>query len=461
MPARSAATKKDVLRLTCVGKRGCAWALFLLSLFLTSPSIAHAAVFNPHSFTLANGMEVVVVQNRLSPAVAVMVWYKVGAMDDPAGRTGLAHYLEHMMFKGTEAVPAGKFSEQISALGGEENAFTTQDYTAYHEAVAAEHLGLIMQLEADRMKGLTLSSAVEERAVVLSERQERTENSPQGLFREKMAAALYPDHPYGRPVIGWKEDIAGLEPQDIRAFYAQHYRPNNAILAVSGNVEVADVMRLAAGTFGRLEGGAARSPAIVAQVKPPAQLRVERQDARVTQASFIQSHVLSGIAPNSRRSYALDVLAEILSSGEVGLLHKAFVLEARTASAVSASYSAATRGPASFAFAATPSPGADVRALEADLKAYMQKLARKGVSAADVARAKQRMLDSAVFARDKLMAPAQIFGATLAVGQQIADVESWPERVSHVTQADVNHALRALVANKNAVTGILEPARQP
>lgn len=433
---------------------------FLACALCVNGTGASAAVFSPKTFTLGNGMQVIVVTNRLSPAIAQMVWYKVGAVDDPEGRSGTAHYLEHMMFKGTPTIPEGAFSRIVAAQGGSENAFTTRDYTAYHEEIAADRLGMVMQMEADRMRNLLIDpkEAAPELAVVLSERQERTDNTPQGRFAEKMAAALYGKHPYGRPVIGWREDIERISRDDAYAFYRRHYAPNNAILVISGNVDVPDVMRLAAGTFGRLdpEPGLARSrlPAL----EKPKQKRVEMQDKRIRQPSVVHMIALDDASVSLKRGDALEVLGEVLTGGEVGLLHRHFVMDKKSAASIDTSFAGVSRGPKSFSIAATPSPGQDIRALENEVMAYVKGLSQSGLSSREVEAAKKRMLDSAVFARDRLVAPAQILGATAAMGRPLSDVEDWPARIAAISVDDVNAAFRVLLRSPYQVTGILESA---
>ena len=233
-----------LMRLLCLA------ALFLVAL----PGAARAAVFYPTSFTLANGLEVVVVPNHLAPVVSQMVWYKVGAADEVAGKNGLAHYLEHLMFRGTANVPPDEFSRSIAEQGGMDNAFTSYDYTAYFEEVASDRLPMVMQMEADRMQNLRIlpETAGPELHVVLDERQQRTDNNPEGRFIEKLDHKFMPQYPYGRPVIGWKNEIEKLSVSDARIFYKNHYAPNNAVVVISGDVKVEDVMRLAAATYGRL-----------------------------------------------------------------------------------------------------------------------------------------------------------------------------------------------------------------
>jgi zinc protease len=321
---------------------------------------------------------------------------------------------------------------------------------------------MIMQMEAERMRGLALSAdeAASELAVVLSERQQRTDNSPQGLFEERLRAALFPGHPYGRPVIGWRKEIERLSPQDARAQYDRYYRPDNAILVVSGDVKSADVLRLAAGTFGKLP--ASETPGARAEFPPPLapfEKRIEMRDGRVKQPYVTwRFAVASAMTQRKNESDALTVLAEVLSGGEVGLLYRRFVVETQKAGGLDVSYDPAARGPAVFSIAATPASGGDVRQLEKEIDAYLLTLSRKGLSRADVSAAKRRLQDGAVFARDRLMAPAEILGEALAIGQKIEAVEKWPEAIGAVSAAQVNEAFRKLVSSSRQVRGILEPA---
>lgn len=432
--------------------------LLAFGAMLLAVSPARASVFYPETYTLANGLQIVIVKGALSPAVTHMVWYKVGSADDPAGRSGLAHYLEHMMFKETEMYPAGFYSAHIAGQGGEDNAFTSHDYTAYYVSIAADRLPLVMQLEAERMRGLRLSpqEAEPELAVVLSERQQRTDNDPQGLFEEKIRAALFPDHPYGRPVIGWKAELEAIKPSDAQAFYKAHYAPNQAVVVVSGDVETQEVLRLADATYGRLpQTKVSREP--LPPLQKPKETRLEMKDPRVKQPYVTWRIIAPSARTEGRAALALEVLAEALTGGEVGLLYRHFVVEKQTASGLDASYDPASRGAAVFAFVATPSPGQNVRALEKEMNVYLKQLARVGLSSRLVQEAKQRLQDSAVFARDRLMAPASILGEALAIGQNVEDIEAWPERVSRVSTAEVNAALRALLSSPQVI-GILEPA---
>lgn len=437
------------------------WPALLALLVLVLPAPGQAAVFHPQSYTLANGLQLVVVENRLSPAVAQMVWYKVGSADEQPGKTGLAHYLEHLMFRGTEQVPPGGYSQAIAALGGRENAFTSYDYTAYHAVVAAEHLPVVMQLEADRMRNLRITpeTAQPELQVVLNERDQRTDNDPQGRFVEKFQSLLWPDHAYGRPVIGWREDIKALTVADAQDFYRQHYAPNNAVVVISGNVAAAEVLRLATAIYGPLPANAALGNRMrQAATSLPAKKQFTMKDPQVQQPLLSQQSVVPSYATQQgQEAYALEVLAEALGGGEVGLLYQELVLRQQLASGVDASYEPQTLGDSSFAISATPQPGRKPIELRTALNKYLKALAKSGLDAKIVAEAKTRLQRSATFARDSLMAPAYVFGMALTTGQKVAAVEAWPQRIKAVSTAEVNQALKDLVKNKHRLTGILQP----
>lgn len=433
-----------------------------LCLLLCSAFPAHAAVFYPETYTLANGMRVVIVPHHLSDAVAHMVWYKAGAVDDPIKKSGIAHYLEHMMFKGSQKLAAGAYSTQIARLGGTDNAFTSHDVTAFHVKISKDHLPLVMQMEAERMRSLLVNSteAQTERDVVLRERSQRTDNKPMGLFYEKLNHLFWGSHAYGRPVIGWRDEITKLSTKDIKDFYQCYYAPNNAILVVSGNVKTKAVLGLAAATFGRLNATAdnPRQFILVAPNILPSQKQFVMKDARVKQPFWIKKILAPSYHQSVKQAVALEVLIEILSGGEVGLLYRYFVVDKKSAAFVGSSYDPVGRGPSTFSFMVTPSSGIEIYDLEKRIEKYLKRLAEKGISPKGVKAAQQRMLDEAIFARDGLMGPAQILGGMLAAGLSVGDVEDWPSRVMAVTVAQVNQALRALLKEPHYMTGMLLPA---
>lgn len=435
--------------------------VLLLWLFLLSFACgADAAVFYPTSFTLANGLQVIVVPNHIAPAVTQMVWYKVGSSDETPGKTGLAHYLEHLMFRGTDNVGPGDFSKMIAEQGGNDNAFTSYDYTAFFETVAADRLPMIMSLEADRMQHLriTAETATPELSVVLDERQERTDNNPHGRFSEKTRHLLMPHHPYGTPVIGWKSEIEKLTVSDARQFYEHHYAPNNAVVVVSGDVTPEEVMRLAASIYGSVPKRDVVPRRALHSSPVPEKHDFTMVDLGVEQPQ-IQSEIVvpSRITQKGKESYALEVLGEALESGEVGILYRRLVMDQNLASGLAANYDSAARGDAIFTLEAVPRPGVSAKKLETALTDELTKLASSGLEAKDVADAKERLKRSAIFARDSLMMPGYAFGMTLATGGNVADVEEWPTRLDSVTVDDVNAALRDLVANPKRLMAALLP----
>src|SRR6266851_1947373 len=337
-----------------------------------SISPARAQQFGAESFTLANGLQVVVLPNHRAPAITQMVWYKTGGADDPRGKSGIAHFLEHLMFKGTAAHPPGEFSALISQSGVRNNAFTTEDYTVFHETVAKDHLDLVMQLEADRMTGLVLDDSVvlPERDVILEERRTRIDNDPTALLREQLEANLFLNASYRIPTIGWESEMRRLGTEDALAFYRQWYAPNNAILIVAGDADTAEVRRLAETNFGKLP--ARPLPARIRLDEPPhrAATRLEMKSARVAQPSLRRLY----LAPSHRtgettHAYALEVLAEILGGGTGSRLYEALVLKDAVALSASADYSATAIGLTTFAISATPKAGVAIAELEAAIDA--------------------------------------------------------------------------------------------
>jgi zinc protease len=438
--------------------------LLVLGIAVVTAGSARAAVFYPSSFTLANGLQVIVVPNRLSPAVSQMVWYKVGAADEKPGKTGLAHYLEHLMFRGSAAVAPGDFSKDIAAQGGDDNAFTSYDYTAYFEKVAADRLPMIMQMEAERMQHLRITpeTASPELQVVIQERQQRTDNDPEGRFSEKLNAKFRPGHPYGRPVIGWKNEVEKLSVADAQKFYERYYAPNNAVVIISGDVKVDEVMRLAAATYGRVPKRAVPRRAAVPATPAPATHRFIQTDAGVEQAQIVWHFAAPSYATQQNQSaYATEIVAEALAGSEVGLLYRKLVTEEGLASLVDISYDPDARGDATLTIAAVPRPGQQPRKVQLALRAALAELSEKGLDAATVEAAKKRLQRAALFAREGLMSPGYAFGMALTTGHTVADVEEWPDRISAITPEQVNAALDALAATQRQTVGILLPDGKP
>ncbi|HYG87739.1 MAG TPA: pitrilysin family protein [Azospirillum sp.] len=434
-----------------------------LALMAAAPSAwaVEKGVFFPETFTLANGMQVVVVTNRRVPVVTHMVWYKVGGADEERGHSGLAHFLEHLMFKGTDELPPGDFSRIVAKNGGRDNAFTSWDYTAYYQNVARDRLELVMRMEADRMANLKLTDEVvyPERSVIIEERRQRVENEPADRIGEQINATLYVHHPYGTPIIGWPQEIAQMTREEAVAFYKRWYAPNNAILIVSGDVSAEELKPLAEKYYGPVPSKPVPERKRVTEPPISAERRVILRDAEVRQPMIRRLwHAPSYRTDEDGQAYALQVLAEIMSGGATGRLYRSLVVDQKIATSAWLSYGPSSWDETMLGMGGTPAPGVEVERLETALEAEVSKLLKAGVTAEEVATAKKRMLTEAAYARDSLTGPANALGSALATGQSIDDVESWPVRIDAVTPEQVNAAARAVLGKTNHVTGLLLPS---
>ncbi len=422
---------------------------------------ARALDVDVSSFTLGNGMQVVVIPDRRAPVVTHMVWYKVGAADEPQGKAGIAHFLEHLMFKGTPKYPDGAFSRIIRANGGEENAFTSQDYTAYHQRVMKERLPLVMELEADRMQNLVLTdeNVLPERAVVQEERRERIENEPGGLLAEQLDAALFTAHPYGKPVIGWMSEVEQLTRQDALDFYDRHYEPANAILIVAGDVTAEEVKTLAEKYYGPLQN---KRPVAerrrTAEPEPNAERRVTMRDARASSPSW-QRQYMTPAARHlpQREELAMSLLADILGGGNQSRLYQKLTVETKIAAYAGAWFSADMLDYGAFGLYAAPNPGNAIEDVEKAIDDVLADLAAKGITAEELERSRNSVIAGATYLLDSQEALARIFGVSLATGQTIDDIMNWERDIAAVTLEDVNKAARTAFDPKDSVTGILLP----
>lgn len=443
--------------------RKCLFVLMSLATAVTAAPMARAQVFSPTTFTLGNGLQVVVVENHRAPIATHMVWYRVGAADEPADKSGIAHMLEHLMFKGTATVPPGEFSKIIARNGGRDNAFTNSDYTAYFQNIASDRLELVMRMEADRMRNLTLDEQnfQTERAVVQEERRSRTDNNPGALLHEQMMASLFRNHPYRRPVIGWASEIAGLTREDAMAYYKRWYAPNNAIVVVAGDVNPTEVKTLAETYYGPLKPEVI-PPRLRAEEPPQvAPRRIVLTDARVKQPAWTRLYMAPSYSSADRdQAYPLEVLAEILGGGATSRLYKGLVVEQGVAAAADADYEPASLDQTTFAISATPRPGIGVDSMEAAITKELERVARDGVGKDEVERAKSHLQASVAYARDSLHTASQSLGQALTTGQSVADVEAWPQRISAVTVDQVNAAARTILDDRASVTGVLLPAKE-
>ena len=424
------------------------------------------------TFTLDNGMQVVVFPNRTVPAVSHMVWYRVGAADDPPGKSGLAHFFEHLMFKGTEAVPSGEFSKTIARYGGKENAFTGPDYTAYYQKISREHLELVMRMEADRMQGLTLEDSVivPERDVVLEERRMRVDNKPDRLLQEQMRATLFPAHPYGIPTIGKAEEIAALTREDAEAFYRQYYRPNNAILIVSGDISVEELRPLAEQYYGAVPAG---EPVVRERAVEGVHVsgrRVELSHVNAWQPVWMRMVAMPSLlydahgalqsAEEPTQAYALLLLSHVLGGGDTSRLYRSLVMEQGVAVTASAYYDDFNLGPSTLYLSAIPAQGTSLSELEEAVGLEIQQVQDSGVTEEELQRAQRQLKIAAVYAREGLQTQGYIAGQLLTMGGELSYLDDWDRNIESVTVQDVQAAAQALLVPQRWVTGTLVPETQ-
>ncbi len=420
-----------------------------------------------HTFTLDNGLEAVVIEDHRAPVVTNMVWYRVGSADEPPGESGIAHFLEHLMFKATDRLDDGEFSRIVSANGGDDNAFTTMDHTAYFQRIAADRLDLVMGMEADRMVNLDPGEAavLSERDVVLEERRQRIGNSPYGPFNEQRQAALYLNHPYGKPVIGWPQEIAAFTEETALDFYRQHYAPNNAILIVAGDVTLEEVRELAEKNFGAIPASDAVKPRMRPQ--EPAQLaarRLEYRDPRVRQENLSRAY----LAPTRRtgdqgEAAALTVLAELLGgSGATSLMARTLQFGPDAVAVSSgAYYSDEGLDPKSFNFYVTPKPGVSLDEAEAALDAVIADFIETGPDPVELERIKAQIRAARIYALDDQQRQARRFGQALTAGLTIEDALAWPDVLEAVTAEDVLAAAKAVLRPESSVTALLMGEEDP
>ncbi len=416
-----------------------------------APDVAH--------FVLSNGLEVVVIPDHRTAVVTHMAWYKVGSADETPGKSGLAHFLEHLMFKGTAKNPAGRFSQWLSTVGGQENAFTSSDYTGYFQRIAKEYLPTVMEFEADRMTGLVLTdeNVLPERDVVLEEYNMRTGNSPEARIGDQVAAALYLNHPYGRPVIGWRKEIEKLNREDALAFYHRFYTPNNAVVVVAGDVTGEEVKALAEKTYGMVARVAEVPPRVRPQEPTPVAVRqLTMADDRVAQPSVQRSYLVpSTVTAKPGEAEALDILAHVLGSGETSRLYRVLVVEKRVATNAGGSYSGTALDDTHFGVYASPLPGVTFATVEAAMDAVIADVADHGVTAAEFERTKTRLIADAVYAVDSQATMARWYGAALTSGETVERVASWTARLRAVTPEQVQNAARTWLDKRRSVTGYL------
>ena len=411
------------------------------------------------TFDLDNGMEVVVIEDHRAPVVVHMMWYRAGSADEKPGVSGVAHFLEHLLFKATDNMEAGEFSKTVAANGGSDNAFTSYDYTAYFQRVASDRLELMMQMEADRMVNLRLTEAdiLTEREVIIEERNQRTENNPNALFGEQASAALYMNHRYGVPIIGWRHEMETLELPDTLEYYEQFYAPNNAILIVAGDVTPEEVKELAERHYGPLEA----NPNLEPRARPQEPLHnVERrlvfEDPRVSQPYVRRSYLAPERNSDDQKTAAALMLgADLLGDGQTSFMTQKLQFEDKTAVFASAYYRGTSLDDTTFTTIVVPVPGVTLAEAEAQMDAVIEEFMETPIDQAHLARIKSQMRASRIYAKDNVQGLANSYGRALTSGLTIADILAWPDVVESITEEDIKTAMRDVLDKKSSVTGWL------
>ena len=414
----------------------------------------------PASFTLKNGLQVVVIPDHRTPVVTQMIWYKVGSADETPGKSGLAHFLEHLMFKGTSKHPVGEFSQTVLRVGGNENAFTSTDYTGYFQRVPREQLAKMMEFEADRMTGLILKdeNVLPERDVVLEEFNMRVANNPDARLTEQIMAALYLNHPYGRPVIGWRQEIEKLDREDALAFYRRFYAPNNAILIIAGDVDANEIRPMVEKNFADIPAQSAIPAKRLRPQEPvPAAPRtVTLSDPRVEQPGLRRYYLVpSASTAAAGESPALDVLAQLMGGGSNSYLYRTLVIDRQLAISAGAGYQGTALDPSQFSISVTPKPGVEFFQIEEAIDKVIAEVAQNPARAEDLERVKTQLIAEAIYAQDNQATLARWYGGALTTGLSIDDIRSWPDRIRAVTAEQVREAAAKWLDKKRSVTGYL------
>ena len=430
----------------------------LLFLLLATPAMALA---NTQEYKLENGLKIIVQEDHRSPVVVSQVWYKAGALDEVNGKTGVAHVLEHMMFKGTKKVPAGQFSRKIAAAGGRENAFTSQDYTAYFQQLEKSQLPLSFELEADRMANLNLTKEEFEKEikVVMEERRWRTDDKPQAQVNEHFNSAAFRTHPYGRPVVGWMSDLENMRVEDTREWYNHWYAPNNAVLVVVGDVKADEVYKLAKQHFGKIKPKAV--PERKPQKEPPqiGERRVVVKAPAKLPSLQIGFHTPVLNDPNRDwEPYALEILASVLSGNDSARLNQKLVRESQVAVDVGAGYDMIARGRQGlFELAGSPSEGKTVAELEAAILQQIEKVKESGVTAEELKRVKAQVIAADVYQRDSVFYQAMQIGQLELTGFSWKILKDYPAKLSAVTSEQVQEVAKKYLVKDNMTVATLDP----
>ena len=426
----------------------------------SQPATARAGSFNAESFTLGNGLQVVIIPNHRAPIAVHMVWYRVGGSDEAKGKSGLAHFFEHLMYMGTKTLKPKEFSAIVARNGALENALTSTEYTYYYQIVPVDRLERMMQLEADRMQNLRLTKKVvdPERLVVLEERRGSVDNDAINGFYERVMQEAFPGHPYGLPVLGWPKDLKSVSLEDLNGFYATHYAPNNAIVIIAGDVSAAALRPMIEKTYGAVPRRKVPERAWVRQARPVPKGPVVHRDARVEDPMLLQIYPAPGINHGTRAQfYPAFLVSALLGGGTTSRLYKRLVLDREIASVVDVYFDGYVIGPANVYIEAKPQQGVSMETLEKALNEELDAIIKEGFTGPEMKRAITNLLAEAVYDTDGLYEAAEIVGQGLVSGLTLEEIDRWGEFVGAVTLDEANATARAILDRSKVMVAKLLP----
>jgi zinc protease len=429
---------------------------FFVYLFLILPITLHAAEVK--EYQLKNGLKVLIVEEHKAPVATFQVWYRVGLKDEPAGKSGLSHLLEHMMFKGTLRYGPSVLSRIVQKNGGTDNAYTTKDYTVYFELFSSDRISLALDLETDRMQNLAMEpkEVLSERNVVMEERRLRYEDDPQHALFEEVVAAAFKVHPYQRPVIGWMSDLNSIVKDDLYAYYKTHYSPRNAVIIIAGDINGEEMIEKISTSFADIASGPAVEPIISVEPAQKGERRVILK--REAELPYLLQAYHTPSFPHED-SYALDVLNLILAGGKSSRLYRSLVYEKRVALDAAADYSGFNKDPYLFFFYATAAPGKDMKEVEDLLSSEIEKLKNAPPSGREVQKAKNQIESSFVVEQDSMYMQAMKYGMFEMLGDWRL-MGRYLEGIGKVTPEDVMNAARKYLNEDNRTVGILIPTKE-
>ena len=435
--------------------------LFILILLFFIEA-AEANFFKPQHHTLDNRLEIIVFENNRVPAVAHSIWYKVGSADEPNGKSGIAHFLEHLMFKGTDKLKPGEFSQIVSINGGKENAFTSKNYTGYFQLIHKSKLELVMSLEADRMKNIKLTEDEfkNEKKVVLEERYSRVDNNPSALLSEQINAALYMNHPYRKPIIGWEHEIKNLNLDDVLKFYKKYYAPNNAIIVICGDINLDEVVKLAKKYFGKIKPSKIEKRIWTNEPTQHAPRKVTLKSKDTAIPIFKRHYLVPTYTKSKKESLTLEVFSEIFGNPSTGILFEEFVKNKKLAISASAFYYPDGFGDTSFTISIIPKKNVSLEEIELHLNEYLDQIRKLVFNKEELEKVKKRLVNNTIFAQDSLYMGMRIFGSSLTTGYSLKEITAWPKDISKISTNDLQNFVPNIFNSNKSVTGYLLPIKK-